>query len=101
MAAAVVSDRFEPCSHRSQVSDFPNLILQTVCSRVRRSRLLAIDRKADVANCGVTEYRCEEGLGPQGSAGARMVLMRYNFTAPLIEAGTPVTRQPDAKVVVP
>jgi broad specificity phosphatase PhoE len=63
-------------------------------------RILAIDRKGDIANCGVTEYCCEEGVGPQGSAGARMILKRYNFTAPLTEAGTRVTRMPDAKVAV-
>ena len=61
-------------------------------------RILAIDRLGDIANCGVTEYRCEEAAEPRGSAGARMVLTRYNFTAPLTESGTPVTRKPDAKV---
>lgn len=60
-------------------------------------RILAIDREGDIANCGVTEYRCEEAMGPRGSAGARMVLRRYNFTAPLEAAGTPVTHQPDPK----
>lgn len=59
-------------------------------------RILDIDRQGDIANCGVTEYHCEEATEPHGSAGVRMVLTRYNFTVPLCEAGTPVTRQPDA-----
>jgi broad specificity phosphatase PhoE len=60
-------------------------------------RILEIDRQGDIANCGLTEYRCEDTTQPQGSAGPRMVLTRYNFTVPLREAGTPVTRQPDAQ----
>jgi broad specificity phosphatase PhoE len=60
-------------------------------------RILAIDREGDIANCGVTEYRCMAGMDPHGSAGARMVLQRYNFTAPLEAVGTPVTHQPDPK----
>jgi broad specificity phosphatase PhoE len=52
---------------------------------------VSADRQADVPNCGVTEYvaRTDE---------AGLVLKRYNFVAPLVEAGTPVTAQEDANV---
>jgi broad specificity phosphatase PhoE len=73
------------------------LCLRYLLENLDEERILAIDREGDIANCGLTEYRCEETLEPQGSAGARMVLARYNFTVPLQQAGTPVTRQRDAK----
>jgi 2,3-bisphosphoglycerate-dependent phosphoglycerate mutase len=56
--------------------------------------ILAIDRQGDVANCAVTEYRLESSLGPHNG----LVLERYNFTAPLQEAGAPVTSEPDLNV---
>ena len=74
------------------------LCLRYLLEDLDEERILAIDREGDVANCGLTEYTCEETTDPKGSAGARMVLVRYNFTAPLAEAGTPITRKPDAKV---
>ena len=76
------------------------LCLRYLLENLDEERILAIDRKGDIANCGVTEYVCEDNADPKGSAGARMILKRYNFTAPLTEAGTPVTRKPDAKVAV-
>lgn len=76
------------------------LCLRYLLENLDEERILAIDREGDIANCGLTEYRCEEMLQPQGSAGARMVLTRYNFTVPLQQAGTPVTRQRDAKPAV-
>ncbi|HEV7256047.1 MAG TPA: histidine phosphatase family protein [Mesorhizobium sp.] len=57
-------------------------------------KILAIDREGDIANCGVTEYRLE----PHQRLGGRLRLERFNFTAPLRQAGAPVTRAPDAKV---
>ena len=54
--------------------------------------ILAIDREGDVANCGVTEYALDPGAGPDGA----LRLVRYNFSAPLEEAGAPVTASADA-----
>lgn len=76
------------------------LCMRYLLENLDEARILAIDRQGDVANCSVTEYRCEESGEPHGSAGVRMVLERYNFTAPLAAAGTEITRRPDAKVAV-
>lgn len=53
--------------------------------------ILAIDRKSDVANCGVTEYAFDPGAGSHG----RLALERFNFTAPMEQEGATVTRAPD------
>ena len=58
------------------------------------ARILAIDREADVPNCSVTSYRTVTG---QETAGA-FKLDLVNFIAPLQEAATPVTAEPDAPV---
>jgi 2,3-bisphosphoglycerate-dependent phosphoglycerate mutase len=55
-------------------------------------QILEIDRTADIANCGVTEYR----LRDECDAGGQLELVRFNFVAPLEEAGAPVTASPDA-----
>jgi broad specificity phosphatase PhoE len=51
--------------------------------------VLALDRQGDVPNCGVTSYEFDPGAGD-------MRVDLVNFVAPLREAGTPVTREPDA-----
>jgi broad specificity phosphatase PhoE len=51
--------------------------------------VLALDRQGDVPNCGVTSYEHDR-------INDRLVLDRANFTAPLREAGAPVTTEPDA-----
>ena len=56
------------------------------------SRILEIDRQQDVPNCGVTAYRCCEDAA--GGAG-KLKLECANFVAPLREAHTPVTAEPD------
>ncbi len=53
--------------------------------------ILAIDREGDVANCGVTEYRFDPAMGPNGG----LALAQYNFTVPMEREGTPVTAEPD------
>ncbi len=50
--------------------------------------ILAFDQQADVPNCGVTSYVLDPGRG-----GMRPELV--NFTAPLRDAGAPVTAEPD------
>lgn len=69
------------------------LCLRYLLEDLDEQGILEIDRQADVANCGVTEYRFDAGLGPNGG----LKLHRYNFTAPLAEEGTPVTAEPDTQ----
>jgi broad specificity phosphatase PhoE len=57
-------------------------------------QILAIDRAAEVANCGVTAYAMNPELGDEGA----LQLRTYNFVAPLEEAGAPVTSDPDPPV---
>ncbi|MET0319568.1 MAG: histidine phosphatase family protein [Duganella sp.] len=59
--------------------------------RMDEETILAIDREADVPNCGITEYRFDPTLGKRG----KLALVQANFVAPLEESGTPVTDQPD------
>lgn len=64
------------------------LCFRYLFERLDEAQLLAIDRAGDVANCGVTTYRCDaerDGL----------LLQSYNVVAPMIEAGEPITRRPD------
>jgi broad specificity phosphatase PhoE len=55
------------------------------------AQILEIDRAADVANCGLTEYALDGA-----DADARFHLVRYNFLAPMLAQGAPVTVAPDA-----
>jgi broad specificity phosphatase PhoE len=55
--------------------------------------ILALDKAADVPNCGVTEYALE-GAGN----GARFAQQRANFVLPMLEAGAPVTTAKDQPV---
>jgi 2,3-bisphosphoglycerate-dependent phosphoglycerate mutase len=72
------------------------LCLRYLLEQMTEEQILAIDAERDVANCGLTEYRFDSKRGKHGS----LVLTRYNFVAPLEEAGAPVTAQPDAAVAV-
>ena len=54
------------------------------------AQILAIDKLADVPNCAITSYR----LDAQASALAPELV---NFIAPLVQAGAPVTAEPDAQ----
>jgi broad specificity phosphatase PhoE len=56
---------------------------------LEEQQVLALDRQGDVPNCGVTSYEFAPDAGD-------MRVDLVNFTAPLREAGTPVTREPDA-----
>ena len=70
------------------------LCLRYILEGLTEAEILAIDRQAEVANCGVTEYAFE----PDCPEDCRPVMRLYNFTAPLDVEGTPVTTAPDAKV---
>jgi 2,3-bisphosphoglycerate-dependent phosphoglycerate mutase len=66
------------------------LCLRYLLEGMTEAQILAIDRASDVANCGVTEY----SLAGSGESD-ELQLRRYNFVAPLEEAGAPVTTRPD------
>ncbi|MBP2230209.1 broad specificity phosphatase PhoE [Azospirillum agricola] len=70
------------------------LCLRYLLENLTEPEILAIDAAGDVANCAVTEYRFDPDAGPRGG----LALHRYNFVAPLEEAGAPVTAEPDANV---
>ena len=71
------------------------LCLRYLLEELDEERILAINNKGDMANCGVTEYVYEDGgRSKEGS----LKLVRYNETAPLHDQGAPVTTAPDAKV---
>ena len=70
------------------------LCLRYLIEAMTEEQILAIDREADVANCGVTEYAFDPALGKGGG----LALRRYNVVAPLERAGAPVTDAPDAPV---
>src|SRR5690554_6750867 len=70
------------------------LCLRYIIEGLSEEEILAIDREADVSNCGVTEYRFD----PQGGKDGGLALHAYNVTAPLEAEHTPVTDEPDAMV---
>jgi len=59
--------------------------------RLTESEILALDREADVPNCGVTQYEFEPAAGRHG----KLVLRAANFVAPLRAGGAAVTTAPD------
>ena len=69
------------------------LCLRTIIENLSEEEILAIDKKADVANCAITEYRFDPKAGGDGN----LVLTQYNVTAPTADE-VPVTRAPDAMV---
>jgi hypothetical protein len=68
--------------------------MRYIIENLSEEKILEIDRQGDVSNCGVTEYVADTGK----EVGGGLVLTRYNFVAPLIEAGAPVTAETDANV---
>jgi broad specificity phosphatase PhoE len=72
-------------SHKVVVNCFRYLLEQ-----LDERTLLAVDREADVPNCGVTEFGFTEG-----EHGKRFRLIRANFVVPLLAAGATVTKASD------
>lgn len=70
------------------------LCLRYLLENMDEAQILGIDATQEVANCSVTEYRLDLSQGANGG----LKLHRYNFTAPLEQAGAPVTSKPDAAV---
>ena len=59
--------------------------------RMDEQTILELDRQGDVPNCSITSYEFDRGLGRKGKLAPRLV----NFIVPLLEAGAPVTSEPD------
>jgi broad specificity phosphatase PhoE len=68
------------------------LCLRYLIESLTEDEILAIDREAEVANCGVTGYVLDRDAVP----GGMLRLETYNFVAPLVEGGAQVTSRPDA-----
>ncbi|GJE46474.1 histidine phosphatase family protein [Methylobacterium soli] len=67
------------------------LCLRYLLENLTEAEILGIDMEGDVLNCSVTEYAFEAQEGTTG----RLILKRYNFVAPMEDAGAPVTAEPD------
>jgi len=65
--------------------------MRYLLERLDEAQILAIDRVADVPNCGVTSYEFDPAAGRHG----KLVRQLENFVWPLREAGAPVTDEPD------
>src|SRR4051812_35240039 len=72
------------------------LCLRYLLEEMTEEQILAIDREAEVANCGVTEYALRTKSPHRGAEDHRLQLVRYNFVAPLERMGAPITSEPDA-----
>jgi 2,3-bisphosphoglycerate-dependent phosphoglycerate mutase len=67
------------------------LCLRYILEEMDEERILAIDREADVLNCGVCEYDFQ----PDDAKLCVPKLTRYNFAAPLTAEQAPITAEPD------
>ncbi|MFP5405535.1 MAG: histidine phosphatase family protein [Gammaproteobacteria bacterium] len=68
--------------------------MRYLLERLDEAQILAIDRQADVPNCGVTSYEFD----PQHGRNGKLIVQLVNFLAPLQEAGTRVTAESDLPV---
>ncbi len=68
------------------------LCLRYILEEMDEAQILAIDREADVLNCGVCAYDFE----PNDADLCEPKLVAYNFAAPLLEEHAPITSAPDA-----
>jgi broad specificity phosphatase PhoE len=72
--------------HQVIVSCFRYLL-----ERLDEQQILSIDREGDIPNCSVTSYEFDPSRGKNGKLVPKLV----SFVAPLLEAGAPVTAEPD------
>jgi probable phosphoglycerate mutase len=70
------------------------LCLRYLLENLDEAKLMAIDAKGDVVNCGLTEYVFDPKAGQDGA----LKLLRYNFAAQLKQARAPITSAPDVPV---
>ena len=68
------------------------LCVRYIIETLDEAEILAIDREGDIANCAITEYRFD----PDAAHDGKLMLTRYNVTAPMKEQATTVTTAPDA-----
>jgi broad specificity phosphatase PhoE len=59
--------------------------------RLTEEQILEMDRVGNIPNCSVTSYEFDASRGKTGKLVPKLV----SFVAPLIEAGAPVTAEPD------
>jgi broad specificity phosphatase PhoE len=71
------------------------LCLRYILEEMDEAEILAIDKAGDVVNCGVCEY---DFLPDGDDRACTPQLVRYNFSAPLVEEQAPITSAPDAMV---
>lgn len=64
-----------------------------VLERMTEREVLEMDAQGDVPNCAITAYRFDADAAPLGRWQAEIV----NWVAPMQEAGTPVTVEPDVQ----
>lgn len=64
--------------------------LRYLLERLDEARIIAVDRRGDVPNCGITGYEFDPRAGRHG----KLVLRHQNSVAPLHAAATPVTATP-------
>jgi broad specificity phosphatase PhoE len=67
------------------------LCLRYIIEGMSEEQILAIDREGDVANCSVTEYRFDPGIGRDGG----LALQSYNVTTPVERNDVDVTAEPE------
>jgi broad specificity phosphatase PhoE len=71
------------------------LCMRYIIENLSEAEILAIDKAGDVANCSVTEYAHDPGMGKDGG----LALVRYNVTAPVDQdPQAETTSAPDAVV---
>ena len=66
--------------------------MRYLVEQMDEAQILGIDRLGDVPNCAVTSYVLAPGENDNGLLKLELV----NFLAPLEQAGTPITSEPDA-----
>jgi broad specificity phosphatase PhoE len=70
------------------------LCLRYILEDLDEAKILAIDKAGDIANCAITEYHFDPSAGKSG----KLILDRYNVTAPIEQEQTSVTTAPDPVV---
>jgi broad specificity phosphatase PhoE len=68
------------------------LCFRYLLEELDEQRVLAIDREQEVLNCSLTSYHVADVAGRQ-----KLQLERYNFVAPLEDAGAKVTQERDPR----
>lgn len=66
------------------------LCMRYIVEHLTEEEILKIDRETEVANCSVTRFDLD-----RSRSDGRLVLDSFNFVAPLLAEGAPVTSTPD------